>query len=677
MALLHPPDAASSFDNGLIGGLYSVEIGQALPDFGAGQPCFAVVDHRYGRRDLMAVQAAPDAPARPLPINALASLAIEDLLLPIAHGRAPAGQGMHACFVVMPKPPGPPLWPGLAPSQTGAAWSERDLLDHVLRPLARALAQLQATGMTHRAIRPNNIFRARDHDAATLGGAWAAPPAMLQPCVFEPPYSAHCHPAGRGDGSIADDVYALGVVLIALASGATPMAGANDETIIRRKLERGSFAALAGDLRLSPGMADLLRLMLAENPEHRPPPAVLADPATARVRRIATRPAPRAQRPIDIGGVAAWDARNLAYALSRAPKSAVSLLRSNGIDLWLRRTLGESALAAKVDEIVRNRANDPITDPAKADAVLLMRTIALLDPLAPLCWRGLALFPDGVGPLLAFVTADAVHAPQLHQLEVVIQEEVSVIWKEVAQARFDMAMLRLDCRQQRAILRVGGWAGGALRLAYTLNPLLPCHAKQIRHDAVLRLSDLTPALDRAASGILDFIIDADIAAFISARYNGRMDSDFVILAEHEDLDIDPPGHRGLAQLRVLARICEQNPARRWPALAAVALPPARAALAQWRGHTARSDREAALLQAAASGALATMLAVLSDTHAQATDARDAALAALELRSIDEETERLRSAGTDRAALARTTGNEIAAGIGMMALATAAVLTVLM
>ncbi len=624
----------------------------------------------------MAVQAAVHAPARALPVNALANQKIEDLLLPIAHGRAVLGQGTYACFVVMPKPPGPALWPGLVPPLAGQSWGERDLMECVLRPLAQALAKLQAVAITHRAVRPNNIFRGRNHHAATLGGAWAAPPAMLQPCVFEPPYSAHCHQAGRGEGSIADDVYALGVVLIALIGGMLPMAGADDETIIRRKLEHGSFKALVGDVRLPPGMADLLRLMLAEDPEHRPQPAVLADPSTARARRIATRPAPRAQHPIKIGGLAVWDARNLAYALSRAPKHAVSLLRSHGIDLWLRRTLGEPLLAARVDDLIKGQADDPVIDPANADGVLLMRTIALLDPLAPLCWRGLAFFPDGIGPLCATLSGDALQAPQMDLLQIVIHEEACSLWGEARPARMDMAMLRLDCRQQRVILRVGGWAGGMLRLAYTLNPLLACRAISVRHDAVLRLHDLLPALDRAAPGAVEFVIDADIAAFISARYNGRMDSDFAILAQHEDLDIDPPGHRGLAQLRVLERIGEQNPTRGWPALAAVVLQPARAALLQWRGRTARSAREAALLQAASRGDMAGMLAVLSDSHARTIDAQHHALMAIELRYIESETERLQAAGPKRHAMAQTTGNEIAAGIGMMALAVAAVVTVL-
>ena len=71
-------------------------------------------------------------------------------------------------------------------------WGEAELLECLLRPAAAVLAELQARQLTHRAIRPANLFRAGPGHKVVLGCAWAMAPAAMQPAVFEPPYSAMC-----------------------------------------------------------------------------------------------------------------------------------------------------------------------------------------------------------------------------------------------------------------------------------------------------------------------------------------------------------------------------------------------------------------------------------------------------------------------------------------------------
>ena len=97
---------------------------------------------------LVALRVLPASPPRAGAILALAEAAIPGLLLPLAHGVA-AG----AAWVVCPAPPGPAL------SVTAKAWSEQALLADVLRPVATALDALSRLGVTHRAIRPDNLFR--------------------------------------------------------------------------------------------------------------------------------------------------------------------------------------------------------------------------------------------------------------------------------------------------------------------------------------------------------------------------------------------------------------------------------------------------------------------------------------------------------------------------------------
>lgn len=275
--------ASDPNSNTLVAGEYTVEFGVPLPGAGGGLSSFASHDRR-GRRDLMAVETRPWQPARGQALAALMGAPIEGVLSPLAHGPAKPPGKPESYFVIVQAPSGPSLAAAARP------WSEGELLEQLLRPAVRALERLKQRGLTHRAVRPDNLFHGNAGQPLVLGCAWAAPPASLQPALFEPPYVAMCLPSGRGDGTIADDVYALGVTMLVLALGQLPLPELDDGEIVRRKLERGSFGALAGDARLTGMIGDLVRGMLAEDPDHRPPLALLADPPTARGRRVAARP---------------------------------------------------------------------------------------------------------------------------------------------------------------------------------------------------------------------------------------------------------------------------------------------------------------------------------------------------------------------------------------------------
>lgn len=664
-------------DGDSIGGTYTVLSSQPLAGMGGGQPAYAVQDRRHGRGDLMAVRVAPGLPARPQPLTVLAGAGgtpIANLLGPVAFGPGHDARGEAAAFVICPRPPGPAVWPDDAGGSV-RPWAEADLIDNLVRPAALVLEALAEKGVTHRAIRPNNVFRVRGGAPVTLGCAWAAPPASLQPSMFEPPYMAMCHLAGRGDGAIGDDVYALGVLLVTLASGRIPMAGLDDEAVIRRKLTLGSFAAVVGDLRLPPGIHDLARGMLAEDPEHRPPPALLADTVAARVRRVTARPPQRAQRPLEVGEIGAWDARGLAYAMARAPDQAARLLRTPAVDGWLRRSLPDPGLAARIEEAVHQRAAES-GDPALHDAVLVMRAVAILDPLAPLCWRGVSLFPDGLGPMLAQTGEIDRGGALTERLESLVAAEAVPAWGEARGERSDLGMLRLDARQQRLVLRIAGWAGGLLRLRYMLNPLLPCTSPILRGACVVRIGDLLAALETAASGGASTLLDREIGAFVAARFTGRADSDLLVLTQEDHPDVDPPGRRAMAQLRILADLQARDQEARMPALAARMHEAVTPALRQWRNRSVRAGRERALAEAVAQGNLVAMVAVIEDRSARADDQRAAEHAQAELAQIAIRLAEIANAAGRRAAQARTTGQEIGAAIGLMALAASAVATML-
>ena len=144
---------------------------------GGGLPAFAATDRRSGRADLMAVQVQPHRPPRARTLGILAGASPDGVLGPLAHGAVPVGPEEAGYFVVCPAPPGPALSDGLRP------WPESALLDKVLRPAVLTLHALEKRGVTHRAIRIDNMFRGATRGEVVLGAAWAAPPASLQPAL--------------------------------------------------------------------------------------------------------------------------------------------------------------------------------------------------------------------------------------------------------------------------------------------------------------------------------------------------------------------------------------------------------------------------------------------------------------------------------------------------------------
>ncbi len=636
-------------------------LAQPLPHAGGGLPAYAAKDRQTGDAALIAIQVRRDMPPRARALQALGA-PIDGVLIPLAHGPAPGPRGEPGYFVVCPAPPGAPLAGHLRP------WPESALIAQVLRPIALALEKLAARGVTHRGIRLNNVFEAEHGQPLVLGAAWAAPPAMHQPGIFEPPYSAMCHPAGRGDGSIADDVYALGVLLLTLALGRLPLADLDDTAILRRKLEEGSHGALAGDERLPPIIADLVRGMLAEDPEHRPTPTLLLDPGVARARRVAARPPRKAQRALAVGSIAVWDARTLGYALAVAQEHATGVLRSGAAVQWLRRGLGDAPLATKVEDLIRHRMLETATEEGGSDAMMLMHTVTAIDPLAPLCWRGLALWPDGLGPLLAAASGEPALAGGLDDL---IATEAAASWGVLRSERCDFVALRLEARQNRAWQATRGLAGGMPRVTYLLNPLLPCASPLMADRWIARLADLPAALEAAIAGSVKAApLDAHVAAFVAARGDSRFEADASALSAGSK------SPAGLPELRLLVQLQARYHPAPLPALAAWIAGASASMIALWHNRPRRQELTDRLRSLAQAGMLMPMLALLEDPPGRRTNSAGAKLAAAELNGIDEALRAIAASVPERSAIAGRIGQEIAAGVGLAAVATMLALAVL-
>ncbi len=643
-------------EHGLIAGFYRIDPAQQAPTLQGGFRAHVVTDRREPTTKLIAIEAKPDQPVRPRITLARSGLPVPHAVLPVDYGPGTDLAGRAGWFAVGEAPPGTPL--GLA-----APWREAELMACVLAPAAAALAALQQRGLTHRAINPDNIFRAAARDAITLGPFWAAPPASLQPAVYEPPYMARCLPAARGEGSIADDIYALGVTLLSLHLGRPPLANLDDAAVLRRKLELGSFDALTADTPLPPLLSDLLRGMLAEDPDHRPSPALLARPEQARARRVAARPPRRAQIALDLGGgMRVWSARELALGLGLQPERGYALLKTGDVERWIRRSLGDPQLGMRVEEITR-RGDATSSDEPRQQGQIVMRSIAAIDPLAPLVWRGIAVQPDGIGPALANATPEV-----LSTLTEIVAAEAVTQFAAASYRRQDNPGLREEQREWRTWLAARGPAGGVRRLSYGMNPLLACASPLLSGHMVIRAPELLPALD-AASATADRNrppIDGHIAAFLVSRVDTTLAGDLPHLASFAG------DSERLSVLRLFARLQNRLNPGRLPGLAGWLISSGLAGVSDWRSQRTRAALQENLRQAAADGQIGRMAELLDDEPARVADRKGAEQAAARIASLEAALARITEDAPMRHRSAQLLGHELVTGAGLLASLGAAV-----
>ena len=133
----------------------------------------------------------------------------------------------------------------LVPGEKQRKIDEHDFAKVVIEPLMNVLQAVADKGMTHRNIRADNLFFGDPmSEKVVVGDCCSAPAGFNQPLVYETISRMTADPAGRGLGSVLDDLYALGMTIAALGIGHTPLEKLREQDIIDVKLSKGSFQAV-------------------------------------------------------------------------------------------------------------------------------------------------------------------------------------------------------------------------------------------------------------------------------------------------------------------------------------------------------------------------------------------------------------------------------------------------
>ncbi|HUH83822.1 MAG TPA: hypothetical protein VLX85_04395 [Stellaceae bacterium] len=613
---------------------------------------FVASDHDRPNANIFGLVCDADLPPRHELIGALQGLRTDALLVPRHWGVVvwpPTGRRHFA--VIFDRPTGSRVTPAI--TQPIEPLTEDEIIHHALPGLVDLLKDLFAAGLTHRAIRPTNLFfRDAQHRAVVLGECVSAPPAALQPLACEPIESALANASGRGNGTAADDLYALGATLLYLLYGKYPGAGANDEQLVAEKIARGSYAALLGSERPTGRLVELLRGLLADDPRER---WTIDDVETwLEGRRQAPRQTVivrRAARPYEVSGQPFYTARGVGYAFARDPAAALRAAKGPEFEVWLQRSLCDDERSRLVAAALAEGHDVGLSG---HDERMVARLCIALDPSAPVRYKGFAAAIDGFGSALVAAfrgrgsvqhVAEAIGG-RLPQFWFAAQPALKPEQVPILKA-FERIRPHLDDRRP---------GFGIERILYEMNPRLHCLSPAIESDYVLDVGQVMAALERSSqqrSGD-DFQIDRHLAAFIAARHRAAGSDWYDAVAGN-----DGP-QRTLGTLYVLARLQAINGPAAAPALAQRAARPLGAVIERYHNRARRARIAAELPKAVAKGNFAELLSLVDNAHDRAQDAQGFQLAQREYIGIEREFERLRIEGPKRPERAAQLGQRYAA-----------------
>jgi len=583
---------------------YEIAVDEPLPNFD-NRPALAFrVRHiRDERRNLIGLVCDPKMPTRFDLISPLSRIDIPSFMNITDWGIVDwPPEGRRCPVFIFDQPEGNRLLSSLDGSFEPLR--EEAIVDLFVNPVYQVLRELREQEITHRAIRPTNVyFGASAQGKFTLGECVTAAPAIAQPAIFEPIESCLSSVAGRGPGSISDDLYSIGVTILTLLMGHIPCQAMTDEEVLDAKLSKGSYGALAQQTRISLTVMEALRGLLNDDPLERWTLDDLGMWANGRRGSpIQQAVESRAARSFSFMNKDHYTCRELAQTMSENWDMAVNIIRDGTMDTWLRRALGDDA---KVNAM--NEAKDVVGE-MDADDNLVARSCIALDPASPIRFRGFRANVDGFSNVLAMHGESGGTRNEFAQIMVY---NLLGFWDE-CQPRpcVEYVGLYRDLRRAREVMTRTNTGEGIERVIYDLNPHVPCKSPLVDAYYIIEMEQLLPSMEALAGSAPDtrHLIDRHLAAFIATHFTSHRGT------ELRDLDNQADAHLPLlASVRLLSNIQEKS--RRvtpYPKLARLATSILEPTVKRFHNRETRKKITKAMEDAANSGRLLEVLGVIDN-----------------------------------------------------------------
>lgn len=391
--------------------------------------------------------------------------------------------------------------------------SDDRIIPALIEPALSVLSELHANDIVYGAFSPDNIFMAGADGAevAILGECLTSAGSFRLDASFETIERSMAQASGRGPGTAKSDLYSLGICVAIALRGFNPLAGKTAQRVIEDKIEHGTYACVVGSERLSSQMTEFLRGVLHDDESAR---WTLDDALRWLEGRRLSAKQPginmTAARPFMFRDRKFWNLRSLAMAFAAHISDAAAVLEKDHFDLWLKRNFEDRDLEDRIKKCWE-----------KEEGSLRERVVTsfcmALDPVGPVRYKHLSVFPLGFGTALADAMA---RDEDVQPYADVIAMQLFSSW---VNQRFDdipdASMLITIFEKCRTFMAQKMPGYGIERVVYMLNRETVCLSPALRDYYVLSPGHLLLALEGVArrANRPDHIFDRHMVAFISVR----------------------------------------------------------------------------------------------------------------------------------------------------------------
>lgn len=602
---------------------FEINFDTPLPDFDTnGGKAFIAIDKTNASRRLFALVCNNDSPPRLSILPYLKSIDNPHLLKLVEYDIIDyIPENSRNIALIYNQPTGPRADTYLPDTTPMSAESFKKLLSS----LTTASENLRANNITHRAIRVDNIFyKNESRTELVLGDCAASFPGLFQPIEYETVESSLCIPQGRGNGTNANDIYAIGVTLLNLYLQKDISVDISTPELIRSKLKKGSYQTLSGNNKIAPLVSTVLRGLLNDDPDGRwsftqiykfmeHNEASFAPPDTGE----------QSPRALVINGEKFYTSRDVAIALQSNPEDAFSLFKSGKLLEWIKNGLDNEKLYAKIEKQL-NSLND---DNSNANTVLAAVCI-MLDNNLPIKDGDIYIFPDGIPKTIFHYLRNDLN---LKDFYAIFNSDLVRLWYQ------EQNNLRAPSNfsEFKNYLNNKSYGYGIDRIMYDFDEDIPCTSLLIGKDFVNTPSRLLRSLNRNYSEMKDAIpYDRNIVAYLRCKMGKKIDGIIT------DLNSNTESLQSNAILRLYSTIQNKNGPASLPNLTLWLVNLAKPIIKSYHNLKFQKYLEHELVKTARTGKIIDLYNMLEDEDARAKDNNDYTKAAKEAYALNHERNRI-------------------------------------